>query len=155
MCRLIERTLRTFKSLQTSYGHVTRIKRRHCKRNKANQRRNEKLTKGHNFSQIPSITVYDDNCEEEEEDAFIGDIAKQQLRKFASVSGADKTFGLRDGDGKSYIGNKETKIKESNIIVGDKEYIGTPGLWKLIVATTPDDKIFNNGKYDNYAEIMH
>ena len=23
------------------------------------------------------------------------------------------------------------------------------------MATTPDDKIFNNGDYDNYAEIMH
>ena len=30
-----------------------------------------------------------------------------------------------------------------------------PGLWELIVATTPDDKIFTNGDYDNYAEIMH
>ena len=36
-----------------------------------------------------------------------------------------------------------------------KEYAGTPGLWELIVATTPDDKIFTNGNYDNYAEIMH
>ena len=25
----------------------------------------------------------------------------------------------------------------------------------IIVATTPDDKIFTNGDYDNYAEIMH
>ena len=32
----------------------------------------------------------------------------------------DKTFGLRDKDGKFYIGNKEAKIKESNIIVGNK-----------------------------------
>ena len=51
--------------------------------------------------------------------------------------------------------NKETKVKENNIIVSDKEYIGTPGLWELIVATTSDDKIFTNGDYDNYAEIMH
>ena len=36
---------------------------------------------------------------------------------------------------------KESKIKENSIIVGDKEYAGTPGLWELIVATTPDDKI--------------
>ena len=77
------------------------------------------------------------------------------MRKFASKAGTDKTFGLRDKDGKFYIGNKEGKIKENNIIVGDKEYAGTPGLWKLIVATTPDDKIFTNGDYDNYAEIMH
>ena len=29
---------------------------------------------------------------------------------------------------------------------------GTPGLWELIIA---DDKIFTNGDYDNYAEMMH
>ena len=33
------------------------------------------------------------------EDVFIGDIAEEYLRKFATVSGADKTFGLRDKDG--------------------------------------------------------
>ena len=106
------------------------------------------------FPQFPSITAYDDDGDEEE-DVFIGDIAEQYLRKFATVSGVDKTFGLRDKDGKFYIGNKEAKIKENNIIVGNKEYAGTPGLWELIVARSPDDKIFTNGDYDNYAEIMH
>ena len=76
------------------------------------------------------------------------------MRKFASKSGADKTFALRNKDGKFYIGNNEAKIKENNIIVGENEYSGTPGLWELIVAATPDDKIFTNGDYDNYAEIM-
>ena len=98
------------------------------------------------FPQFPSVIAYDDDGEEEV-DVIIGDIAEQYLRKFASTSGADKTFGLRDKDGMFYIG-----IKENNIIVGDREYAGTPGLWELIVATTPDDKIFTN---DNYAEIMH
>ena len=67
------------------------------------------------------------------------------MRKFASNSGADKTFGFSDKDGKFYIENKEAKIKENNIIVGDKEYVGTPGLWELIMTTTPDDTIFTNG----------
>ena len=43
------------------------------------------------FPQSPSITAYD-NDGEEEVDVFIGDIAEQYLRKFASASGADKTF---------------------------------------------------------------
>ena len=86
---------------------------------------------------------------------FIGDIAEQYLRKFASTSGTDKTFGLWDKDGKFYIGNKEEKIKENNIIVVDRECACTPGLWEILVATTPDDNIFTNGDYDNYAEIMH
>ena len=111
------------------------------------------LQKNITFPQFPSITAYDDD--DEEEDVFVGDIAEQYLRKFATVSGADKTFGLRDKDGKFYIGNKESKIKENNIIVGNKEYAGTPGLWELIVARSPDDKLFTNGDYDNYAEIMH
>ena len=61
-----------------------------------------------------------------------------------STSATDKTFGLRDKNGNFYIGNKETKIKENNIVVGDKKYVGTPGLFELIVATTPDDTIFTN-----------
>ena len=77
------------------------------------------------------------------------------MRKFATVPGADKTFGLRDKDGKFYIQNKKAQIKENNIIVDNKEYAGTSGLWELIVARFLDDKIFNNGDYDNYAEIMH
>ena len=113
------------------------------------------LPKTITFLQFPSITAYDDDDGEEEEDVFIGDIAEQYLRKFATMSGADKIFGLQDKDGKFYIGNKEAKIKENNIIVNNKEYAGTPGLWELIVTRSPDDKIFTNGDYDNYAEIMH
>ena len=55
------------------------------------------LPKAITFPQFPSITVYyDDDDSAEEEDVFIGDIAEQYLRKFATVSGADKMFGLRD-----------------------------------------------------------
>ena len=97
------------------------------------------LPKAITFPQFSSITAYDDDDGEEEEDVFIGDIAEQYLRKFATMSGADKTFGLRDKDGKFYTGNKEAKIKENNIIVGNKEYAGTSGLWELIVARSPDD----------------
>ena len=112
------------------------------------------LPKAIRIPKYPSITAYDDNGEEEK-DALIGDIAEQYLRKFASTSGTDKTFVLQYKDGKFYIENNEAKIKENNIIFGDKEYAGTPGLWELIVATTPNDKIFTNWDYDNYAKIMH
>ena len=44
------------------------------------------------FPQFPSITAYDDDDGEEEEDVFIGGIAEQYLRMFATVSGADNTF---------------------------------------------------------------
>ena len=67
------------------------------------------------FPQYPSITAYYDDGEEEEGKAVIGNIAQQYLRKFASKSGTDKTFGLRDMDGKFYIGKKKAKIKEKII----------------------------------------
>ena len=57
------------------------------------------LPKAIKFPQFPSIAAYDDDGEEEE-DVFIGDIAEQYLRKFATMSCADKTFGLREKDGK-------------------------------------------------------
>ena len=79
------------------------------------------------FPQFPSITAYDDDGEEKVV-VFTGDIAEQYLRMFASASGTDKIFGLRDNDGKFYIGNNEAKIKEKNIIICDREYVGTPGL---------------------------
>ena len=78
------------------------------------------LTKAITFPQFSSITAYD------EEDVFIGDIAEQYFRKSASTSGTDKTFGLRDKDGKFYIGSKEAKIKENNIIVVNKPSVLTP-----------------------------
>ena len=92
------------------------------------------LAKAITFPQFPSVTAYDDDDDgEEEQDVFIGDIAKEYLRKFATVSDAYKTFGLRNKDGRFYIRIKEAKIKDNNIIVGDKEYTGTPGLLEVIV----------------------
>ena len=102
------------------------------------------LPKAITFQQFPYIKAYDYDGEEEE-DVCVGDISEQYLRKFASKSGTDKPFGLRDKDGKFDIEKKEAKIKENNIILGDWEYVFTPELWELIVATIPDDKIFTNG----------
>ena len=64
------------------------------------------LPKAVTFPQYPSITAYDDDDDGEEiRKAVLGNIAEQYLRKFASTSGTDETFGLRDKDGKFYIGN--------------------------------------------------
>ena len=65
------------------------------------------------FPRFPFITAYDDDVEE---DAVIGDISEQYLRKFSSTCSTDKTFGLRVKDGMFYIENKEAKINENNII---------------------------------------
>ena len=56
------------------------------------------LTKAITFPQYQSIAAYDDD-DQEEEDVLIGNNDEQYLRKFASRSGTDKTYGLRDNDG--------------------------------------------------------
>ena len=63
------------------------------------------LPKAVTFPQYPSITAYDDDGEEEGK-AVIGNIAEQYLRKFASKSGTDKTFVLRNKGGKFYVESK-------------------------------------------------
>ena len=45
------------------------------------------------FPQFSSITAYDDDGEEDRP-ILLRDITEQYLQKFASVSGADKIFGL-------------------------------------------------------------
>ena len=67
------------------------------------------LPKAITFPPFQSITAYDDDDGEEENDVFIEDITEQYLHKFATVYGADKTFGLRDKDGKFYIGTRKQK----------------------------------------------
>ena len=66
------------------------------------------LPKAITVPQYPSITAYDDDGEEEL-DVFIEDIAEQYLRKFASVSGTDKIFGLRDKDDRFYNVKRDQK----------------------------------------------
>ena len=103
------------------------------------------LPKAITFPQFSSITAYDDDDDGEvEEDVFIGDIAEQYLRKFPTVSSADKMCQLRDKDGKlHWEQGSKNKGKQYNFC--NKEYTGTPGLWELIVARSSDDKIFTNG----------
>ena len=83
------------------------------------------LPKAVTFPQCPFITAYDDDGEEEGK-GIIENTAEQYLRKCAFKFGTDKTFGLRDMDDKFYIGNKKAKIKENNIIIGEKEYAARP-----------------------------
>ena len=96
------------------------------------------------FPAFPSIrAAHDDDDEsQEEEPTNIGSIAGKYLMKFASKDGVDKTFGLYDKGGAFYMGDKRVLISGNNLIVDDKEYQGTPGLWELITSKTPDSEIY-------------
>ena len=63
------------------------------------------------------------------------------------------TFGMYFKDGDFRIGDKKADIKGDNIIIDDKEYTGTDGLWELIMKDEPQE-----GKYTedflNYGKIL-
>ena len=111
----------------------------------------ENLPQAIMFPAFPSIEVSKEK-EAFVEPYFIGDIAENYLRKYATKGEADRTFGLYDKRGSFYIGNKPVFIKENNIVLEGEEYGGTPGLWELIVSKEPKD--FSAEDYDNYSKLM-
>ena len=94
----------------------------------------------------PAIEGADDDTE------IIGPIAAKYLRKFTSKD-ADKVDGIRDNEG-LYIGDTRIGMIGDNITVGEKEYQGTPGLWELITMKLPDDEVYDDDDYKNYADIL-
>ena len=86
---------------------------------------------------------------------MIGSIAASYLRKFATKD-ADEVYCIYDNKGKLYIGDTRIGIIDDNIIVGEKEYQGTctPGLWELITMKMPNDQVYDDEDYGNYAEIF-
>ena len=80
-----------------------------------------------------------------------GPIATKYTRKYTTKD-ADDVFGIHDdGEGLS-IGDTRIHVNWDNIIVGEREYEGTPGLWELITMKKP--YAYDDEDYDNYAEIM-
>ena len=85
------------------------------------------------FPAYPSIQAVEKPPEGEETVVtpyFLGDIAESYLKKLGTKGEADTMYGLYVKGNKFYIGNKQVDIKDNNIIVGDVEYEGTPGLWE-------------------------
>ena len=105
------------------------------------------------FPAFPSIEGVQ-QPDEDPDSQFIGPIAQEYLRKFATKTESDKTYGLYDKSGSFYIGNKPVIIVDDNIVVDGEEYQGTAGLWELIVTKTPDPAIYTDEDYDNYAKLM-
>ena len=82
----------------------------------------------------------------------LGPLAVSSLIEAFTKEGVDKTFGLYAKDKKFKIGDKPVTIKDNNIIIDGKTYIGTPGLWELITSTDP--KKFTEEDYLNYIDLL-
>ena len=90
--------------------------------------------------------------EEEDEEKLLGlgEIAKDYLKR----SNTDETFGIRNEKGLSYIGNKQVIIVNDNIIVGDRKFKGTRGLWELLMSKNPNTLHVDDNDYNEYSKLM-
>ena len=111
------------------------------------------IPKAVTFPAYPSIQAVEEPPEGEDTQ-YIGEVAEKYLKKYATKSESDTMYGLHDRGGKSYIGNKLVIIVNNDIVFSRDEYEGTEGLWELIVSKNPDDTIYTDKDYDNYARLM-
>lgn len=108
------------------------------------------------FPQLQAIAPPPENEDEDEDVMRIGRIAHQYLSDYAAKQNVDKTFGIYKNpiDKQYYIGNIPIDIQDNNLVIGDKEYEGTPGLWELIISKQPDESIYSHTDFENYAKIL-
>ena len=91
---------------------------------------------------------------QEQRKKILGPIASEALEKYTTLEGADKVFGMVKKDKYYYIGDKPIKIKGDNIIIDDKEYTGTDGLWELIISNNPQEGKYTEDDFVNYGELL-
>ena len=82
----------------------------------------------------------------------LGPLAVSSLIEAFTKEGVDKTFGLYAENKKFKIGDKPVTIKDNNIIIEGKTYIGSPGLWELITSNKPQK--FTEEDYKNYTNLL-
>ena len=90
--------------------------------------------------------------EEEEEEKLmgLGEIAEEYLKR----PNTDQIFGIRNEKGLSYIGNKQVIIVNNNIIVDDRKFKGTRGLWELLMSKNPNTLYVEDDDYNEYSKLM-
>ena len=78
---------------------------------------------------------------------------RQKARTIHNRKKLDKLFGIQQTDEGYMMGDKEVVIDESsNIHVDGVEYKGTPGLWMLIMLSSPKD--YTDEYLANYKHLV-
>jgi len=93
------------------------------------------------LAKYPSLQAAETDHDINTSMVILGTVAENYLRHFASKEDVDKTFGLYDKHSEFFISYSPIKIEGDDIIVKDKEYHGTPGLWELLIMKEPDLEI--------------
>ena len=91
---------------------------------------------------------------QEQRKKILGPIASEAFENYTTLEGADKVFGMVKKGKYYYIGDKPIKIKGDNIIIDDKEYTGTSGLWELIISNNPQEGVITDEDYLNYGKLL-
>ena len=85
----------------------------------------------------------------------LGSIAVNNLKRYFKPNEGDLSTGIRDKDGSFYIGSEPVRIRDNNITIGNTEYSGTSGLWKLITSKNiPDKSEYTPEDLVTYSYIM-
>ena len=111
----------------------------------------------------------DEEKEKEDKYKYLGKTAFNYLHNKGSYK-SDLPFGIHEGnDGFYYLGARRDPKKENNyflngkykltiadnnIVVDDEKFIGTPGLWELIMADEPDPKLIEPSDLDSYKRLL-
>ena len=81
----------------------------------------------------------DEQKEKVEEDESLPNIVQVYYEKLPKEK-LDKYFGvIMEGGNRYKMGDKYVRVTESDLIVDNKKYIGTRGLWSLIMRKRPTD----------------
>ena len=105
----------------------------------------EKLPKVISFPQYQAIEEY-------KKEKNLGPTVIKALNY---IKPEDKTtFGMYFKDGDFKIGDKKVDIKGDDIIIDGITYIGTDGLWELIMKDVPQEGIYTDEDFLNYGRIL-
>lgn len=86
---------------------------------------------------------------------FKGRIAKDYFLKLINKGRAiDTTYGLRVSGDSWMIGDKYIEIDGDDIIINDKRYEGTRGLYELLFMNVPNEYIYDENDLENYKSIL-
>ena len=112
------------------------------------------------FPAYPDLEMIEEEKEEEteeeteEEKKDVGSLAKSYLI-YAMGKDSDRSFGIYpDENNKPKIGSKRLIVKGNDIMIDDKTYPGTPGLWELIVSKEPQKGKYTEDDYLNYVNLL-
>jgi len=84
----------------------------------------------------------------------VGRIASKYLCASHGKDGDHSHYGLKDKNGQFYIGKDPIEIDGNDLVIEDKRYRGTQGLWQLITMRNPEPGFQTKEDEKNYGEIM-